>query len=376
MDRVDAPKLLRGALVGYGVIAHGHFLGYRSRPCFSIDVIVDICAARREAAKAEFPHARVYADLRDALRAEQLHFVDICTPPSSHLEHMLLALEHGMLALCEKPLLMRAADVSPLMAAIEASADSVVYACHNYRFAPSILAMKAALSAICDAPVGGHFRIVRTGHARGVEDWNCDWRRDPLISGGGILRDHGPHAIYLAEHFMAAPVSAVACELQWPRSGPWSTTEDVAHLDLYFDDVVVQVDLSWAGTARHTSYRIDTDGGSVQLNTDELTVTLRGGATRSVLPSEFDDPSHGAWFVALLDDVLARRNDTEAMTQLLGDAVRTIRVIDAAYESAATGAAVVQVEPQGWTRALGDRTAAKEPTSALGSRPQCRHVAG
>src|ERR1700694_335063 len=99
---------LRGAVVGYGFIAsRGHLPAYLERAKRQGDVEItaaaDVCPARRERAQRELPGVRLYSSYQALLRAEadDLDFVDICTPPSAHLDIAQAALERGLHVLCE-----------------------------------------------------------------------------------------------------------------------------------------------------------------------------------------------------------------------------------------------------------------------------------
>lgn len=344
LESMAEGSVLRGALVGFGVIGEGHLDGYRRQRDFVVDVVVDKSPERRRAARLQLPNASIYGNLQEALGSEQVDFVDICTPPSEHLEHVLAGLEHDLLVLCEKPLLVHAGDIPHVTTAMTTS-SGCIYPCQNYLFAPSIKAMKAALDEVDGSPVSAYFRITRSGHARGISDWNPDWRRDRSISGGGILADHGPHAIYLAEYLLGSQVEEVSCRLQFPEGDEWSETEEVAELDLHFAGVIVHVDLSWRGQSRHSSYEIETDRGLVRLVGDDLITAKHRSVDHSSVPSAFDDPRHGSWFADLFADAHARRNDRNANARLLADALRNVRTIDSAYASSAIDGAPLLINP-------------------------------
>ena len=86
---------------------------------------------------------------------------------------------------------------------------------------------------------------------------NPDWRRDQSYSAGGILRDHGPHAIYLLLSLLGQQprdVSVVTGSLA--RSRPnGCTTEDTALLRLRCDEgAECEVSLTWAAGHRSSRY--------------------------------------------------------------------------------------------------------------------------
>ena len=324
-----------GVLVGFGVIAEGHAAGYRRQAAMEIVAVVDPSPERRCAAESALPGVRTYSSLDAALDRERPGFVDICTPPMLHWPLMVACLDRGIDVLCEKPLVMDGQEAAALCSALSASKGRL-YPCHNYKFAPAVRAMAEHLTA-CGPVLGGEFTTVRCGHALGVPEWNAHWRRQRSIGGGGILRDHGPHSIYLAEHLVGRPVTRVSCRLRYPAAGPWRTTEEEAAIALFFDDVVINVRLTWNGSERSTRYFVSTDGGAVALVGDEVEIVSDGRRTVQTFPSAFDDPRHGSWFALMLEDAAARLQDPEGTRPLTGEAMRTIAAIEGAYRSANEG---------------------------------------
>jgi predicted dehydrogenase len=265
-----------------------------------------------------------------------LDFVDVCTPPDSHCHYVLNALERGCHVLCEKPLVAQRAELDRLRAAVRTHAG-VLYPAHNYLFSPACRLVAELLR--CDLRareqgVRARFTTIRVGHATGVPEWSPDWRRDPRISGGGILMDHGPHSVYLVCDLLGAVPRRVRCTLRTSPASSFPMTEDEALLDLEFDDAVVDVELSWQGSARSTRYEfwnaagtVRWDGDVVELRTDRRHETWSTG-------SGFDDRTHRTWFGPLLAEAREAWLSGDRMSQRLEQAMTTIGVISTAYESA------------------------------------------
>jgi predicted dehydrogenase len=336
---------MRGAIVGFGFIAMGHLSGYAQSDELSLVAAVDASPARRQLAEDAFGLA-AYPDFDELLAHEQLDFVDICTPPSSHRRYSALGLANDLHVLCEKPVFMPAEDgFADLMNDIWAS-DRVFYPCHVYKFAPILHSMKAIISTAGFGPVrGADFRTLRCGHAVGVPEWRPHWRRQPEISGGGILRDHGPHSIYLAMELTGGTPTEVSCIMGSLRSGGHADTEDTVLIRVRCaEDTEINLTLSWAAGFRSTTYSIVGTSGSVVVDGDNLAYTVGGEVARSVITSGFDDPSHKDWFVHMLADFVATVADPRRQADLIREALLTSFVIEAAYRSAADGGHWVAVE--------------------------------
>lgn len=339
---------MQGVIIGFGTIAMGHAVGYSQVDGLDVVAVVDPSPARRAAATRRFG-LRSYASIAAMLDGEAPDFVDVCTPPSSHLDHVRLALAHGLHVLCEKPVLLPGGPGSgyaEVLAEIRA-ADRIVYPCHNYKFAPILALMddvvgRPDFGSVLDAT----FRTLRSGHAVGVPEWNPHWRRDPAVSGGGILRDHGPHSVYLATHLTGCAPVAVSCVTGNMRRDRWTDTEDTAMLTIRCaDGVQVVLDLTWAAGFRRSSYAVTGSNGSIAVENDDVRYTVGGRVERTVLPSNFDDPSHTDWFRRMFVDFLATVDDPDRMEPLLQEALTTSLVIDSAYASAADGGRWTAVEP-------------------------------
>ena len=187
MEAKNNGRRLKGALVGYGFIgASGHTPAYLQRSDVEIAAVVDGCAARRARVAELLPRARVYPSV-DALFASgtRLDFVDIATPPSDHFALSREALRRGIHVLCEKPLTTDVADAEAL-AACAVAERRVLFPCHNYRFAPTIRAIDEIIaSGRIGRVTSVTLETFRPTHAKGVAEWNPDWRRQQRWSGEG-----------------------------------------------------------------------------------------------------------------------------------------------------------------------------------------------
>ncbi len=332
-----------GAIIGFGTIATGHLLGYRQVESLSVVAVVDPVAARRQAAHTLDPQLRVYSTIAELFQHEHIDFVDICTPPYVHEYYIHTALTHGCHVLCEKPMLLAPAGYQRLAATAEA-ASRIIYPSHNYKFSP---VMRVLTETIRSGELGdlllGHFRTLRRGHARGVVEWQPDWRRDVAWAGGGILFDHGSHSVYLARHIAGLEPVAVSCILGCLKQDSYAATEDTAMLTIDFDGPKWSIDLSWSAGFRHTSYAIVGTRGSIVVENDMLRRTRAGAIDTQTIVSHFDDPLHSAWFGMMLTDFLAAVQAASASSALWIEPFVTSLVISKAYESASQGGVWVEI---------------------------------
>ena len=135
------------------------------------------------------------------------------TPPCDHARVARDALSQGLHVLCAKPLATSGPDARS-MAMQAREMRRVIYPCHNYKHAPVIKAVRKIL----DAGLIGPVRLVtlqtfRNTHARGVDEWRRDWRRENRFSGGGIAMDHGSHTFYLAFDWLGAFPTSISAKM-------------------------------------------------------------------------------------------------------------------------------------------------------------------
>jgi predicted dehydrogenase len=356
MKEGNMTRPLRGALIGFGFIAeNGHAPAYAARAesygDLGLVAIADGCRARQEHARRCFPSLPIYPDVESLLsdRALALDFVDIAVPPCDHVSIAHAALDRGLHVLCEKPLGTEPDAVRGLLGHA-LLARRVVFPCHNYKHAPVVKAVHAALGS---GAVGDVQRVTlqtfRPTHARGVPEWRPDWRRQRCISGGGIGMDHGAHTFYLAcEWLRSAPVSVTATM----RSQPEHDTEEDFACTVSFPTGMVSGYLSWAAGVRKVLYTIHGERGAIRVEDDDLEVTSRDPATptgwrvdRSRIASEWGDASHAAWFTSLFGDFLTAIGEQQFVGHEALQALTCVELICAGYASAHQGGRVVWLRP-------------------------------
>jgi predicted dehydrogenase len=336
---------MQGAIVGFGFIAMGHMAGYSQVEGLSIVAAVDPSPARREHAGTAYG-IRAYPTVAELVAHERLDFIDICTPPRTHGEYAALGLSRGLHVLCEKPVFMPAEDRFGTLIDDIWSSDRVFYPCHVYKFAPILHSMRQVITAPGFGDVvGANFRTLRRGHAVGVPEWRPHWRREREISGGGILRDHGPHSVYLAMELTNRTPAAVSCLMGTMSSDGYGDTEDTALVRMRSEDgIETTLTLTWASGHRSTTYSIVGTSGTVVVDGDHLMYTDAGTLVRRTIASGFDDPSHKDWFADMLQDFLEMVADPTRQPNVIHEALVTAFVIESAYESAAEGGRWVDVQ--------------------------------
>ncbi len=321
--------MLRGAIIGFGAVAeNGHWPAYARSTDLEVVAVVDCSEERRAAARRLSAGLETFATIEELAQNTALDFVDICTPPALHAELVLAALRHGWNVLCEKPLVLDPADIEKIRGAVRESGRAVVPV-HNWKYAPII---RRATEALRSGTIGQlqHVEIetLRFEDCAAVDPANPSWRRNPAMAGGGILFDHGWHAIYLARHwFNQEPIGITAALHKVPDAG----IEDEATLKLDFRVGDANIFLTWRSSGRSNRMRLTGEHGGIAINDD--TLIIGDQSTRFDLALSRGS-HHADWFEAMLPDVAASFRSPEKSQAAFGEAAVCLSVIRRAYETA------------------------------------------
>jgi predicted dehydrogenase len=328
--------VLRGAFIGFGnVAANGHTPGWRARGDVKIVAATDAAESRREAFHGAVPDGRWHETVDDLLAREDLDFVDICAPPGSHAALIERALSAGLHVLSEKPLVTRVEDAKPL-AETAARAGRVLHTVHNWLEAP----ICRKISRLIDEGAIGEVRSVswrtlRTQPAIAVSaDGVTNWRVDPAMAGGGILFDHGWHALYCVMRWAGVPVS-VAARLETRRFHE-HPLEDTASVDLTTAAGLSNIFLTWAADERSNTIDIDGEQGEIHVSGDAVVLKSNSRERRWPCPPSLAEGSHHPdWFGGVASDFVAAASGAAKSNQ--GQALLCARLIDAAQRSSTAG---------------------------------------
>ncbi|MEK9665386.1 MAG: Gfo/Idh/MocA family oxidoreductase, partial [Candidatus Nanopelagicales bacterium] len=135
----------RYALIGTGFFAQNHLHAWAEMPEVELVAVCDVDEERLAAAAAQFG-GTPYADAGELLQNEDVDFIDIATTPPTHRMMVELAAEHGVAALCQKPLAWEMADARAMVDAMKAK--NLPFMVHeNFRFQYPMRRIKALLDS-------------------------------------------------------------------------------------------------------------------------------------------------------------------------------------------------------------------------------------
>lgn len=126
---------LKGVCIGTGYFSHFQFEAWKR-----IDEveILAVCGTSVEKARKicdQYGFKNAYADLNEMLLAEQPDFIDIITPPNTHLQMCEMAVGRGVHIICQKPLAPTLKEAEQIANLIEKS-DVRMMVHENFRFMP------------------------------------------------------------------------------------------------------------------------------------------------------------------------------------------------------------------------------------------------
>lgn len=334
--------MLKGAVIGLGNVAvKGHIPAWLARTDVRITAAVDTDQGRRKCLAGPLARMAWYSDVAEMIDRERLDFVDICTPPAMHADLVRLALAAKLHVLCEKPLVTSVEDLRSIVH-LARKYGRALHTVHNWLHAAPLRAITAAIAA---GEIGGvrhvNWQTLRTRPAAGARNW----RIDRVISGGGILYDHGWHALYCVARWMGARPRTVSARLETRRFVEWDL-EDTATLVLEAGTVRSQIFLTW--TAGRRANRVEVTGENGRLVLEGATLRLervgRPPQTHDCAAVLSEGSHHPDWFAGVVSDFFsAIRAEAPDRAANLDEAVLCAKLIEGAIASDAAGGRPVAV---------------------------------
>ncbi len=294
----------------------------------AVEAVAEPSSVRREAASRSVPSARLYEGIDSLLAGEKaLDALIVCSPPKYHAAAVLEGVRAGIHVLCEKPLTLDPGAFAVIQT--ESAARNVcVYSINNWAFSPHwSRLLQVAASGRLGAVRHVEIRVLRTKPS--VSALPGDWRKDPAVSGGGILVDHGWHNLYLLRRLLGGEL-----ELAGTIMRPTGAVDEVATMLLQAPGVSGTIHLSWRASERSNSAFAYGELGTAELRDDSLTVKADGIEETIRLPEKLSGGSaHPDWLAAMwpaFEDECAGRGRGAN----LSEAAFCLATIRAAYDQA------------------------------------------
>ena len=325
---------LKAALIGSGMIAGTHITAMRNN---GIDVIgiysLDTASADR---LAEENHIRRYESIEELL-SDEADLAAVCTPSGTHADLAVTVMEHGKHVVVEKPIALTAADCRRIIQA-EQKTGMLCTPISQLRFSDIYCAVKSAV----DNEAFGRILLASLSmkYYRSPEYFAGSWHGTKKMDGGGALMNQGIHGIDLLCGLLGVPkqISGHVATLYHDIE-----VEDTAAASLVYSSGALGVIDASTAISHAKPRRLEICGtrASVTIEEDVLLsaegVDLTGGV-RTVSgswekPSAFGSELHTFQY----RNIGAAIRGEEPLCYTAIDAVNTVGVILAIYESSETG---------------------------------------
>jgi len=214
------------ATINWGIIGCGNVTEKKSGPAFKKIADSDLIAVmRRDAAKAADYASRHgvskwYSDADIMMSDADINAIYIATPPSSHLDYALSALQKGFNVYVEKPVTRNAAEARAMAEAVR-QGNSKLTVAHYRRAVPMFLAVKKLLD---EQKIGDvrtvQIRMWQSRKPKLIADVETNWRVLPEFSGGGYFHDLAPHQLDLMLFYFGEPEKYHGFSLNQSASTP------------------------------------------------------------------------------------------------------------------------------------------------------------
>lgn len=177
-----------------------------------------------------------YTDAAKMIDQADINAVYIATPPDSHLDYTLMALEAGKDVYLEKPMAMSVDECQTINQAIQQSGRKLVVA-HYRRALPAFMKVKSLIEGeAIGKPKLALLRILQPSNSSIIAQTETNWRVQPEVSGGGLFHDIAPHQIDLMLNYFGNPVSYHGNALNQAQLYP---ADDTVNGSIVFDNQVL-----------------------------------------------------------------------------------------------------------------------------------------
>lgn len=341
---MNSARRLRGVGIGAGYFAPFQYEAWTRIPEVEITAIYNRTEERARAIMAQYAVPRYYADWREMLAAERPDFVDIITPPDTHEAMCAYAAELGVHIICQKPLA-PTLDASQRIVG-NAAAVGVRFMVHeNFRWQPWYRAIKKVQR---DGTIGAFT------HVNFLMRMGDGWGEDAYLARQPFFRDYPRLLIYETGvhfidtfRFLLGEVTSVMAHIT--RMNPLIRGEDTAQILLGLESGATAIwdanryNETEAEFPRYTFGQLRVDGTHGHLTMDaESTIRVkRLGEPIVELQYERERKNFAGDCVYALQrhfvDCMLSGGEFESSGN---DYLKTVRVVEAAYESAMTGQVV------------------------------------
>ena len=188
-------------MIGVGIIGCGLIGNKRARALGANAKLIGCADIDIQRAKSLAKNdAKVFENWRDLLAMPEIDMVIVATLHDSLAEITLEASNQGKHVFVEKPAARCASELEQLIYTLK-DKNIKIHVGFNHRYHKAMLKAKK----IIDSGALGELMFVRARYGHGGRlGYDREWRANPELSGGGELKDQGPHLVDLSRWFLGA----------------------------------------------------------------------------------------------------------------------------------------------------------------------------
>jgi len=354
-------ETIRLGIIGTGFARTTQLPAFRACADARVVVIASGHRANAEQVAREFDIPNVADSWREVVARPDVDLVSIVTPPVTHAEIALAALDAGKAVLCEKPMALNAAETDA-MRGRAAEMNALALIDHELRLLKGRQHLRARLHA---GEIGRvrHIRFTFRADSRASATRAWDWWSDAR-AGGGVLGAIGSHAVDACRWLLGAEVTSVCAQLAThvserpdERTGERRkvTTDDEANLLLRFADGAlttgttgaISLSMVESGQTEHSLAVFGERGALMIAEPEELfRAELGAGKWERIAHAPTPHASgmrDGSWargftvFACEIVNALRAGRNTVAQAATFADGHRTQLVLDAARRAHESG---------------------------------------
>lgn len=341
-------KSLKFAVIGCGFWAQYQIAAWKELPDAQLVAVCDLDEDKAKATAGKFNVPHYYTQASELFENESLDFVDIITNVETHATFVEMAAANRIAAICQKPL---GPDLKTAHKMVETCQQAGVplFVHENFRWQAPIRQLKSILAS-------GEIGDVFKGRVTFCSAFPV-FENQPFLAelDRFILTDIGSHILDIVR-FLFGEVDNLRCLTR--RVNPDIKGEDVANVLMQMKNGShCYAEMSYASLMEKEAFPetfvlVECSKGSVHLGHDfKLKITTRDGTKElTVPPSLYDwvNPDYALVQSCMVDlnrDFLTALQKGKPAEITGIDNYRTMQLVYACYDSAATGQVITIEEP-------------------------------
>ncbi len=284
---IDPSRPVRIAFLGCGHAAELHsktLSGFSKVKRYYASRIPDKAATFNK----RFNGSGFFSDYSDAIESPDIDVVLILTPPDSHLDLSLEAIEAGKHVIVEKPPFLNSSDFDIVRESQRKTGVQVMVA-ENFFYKPALKFIREELE---DGTIG-EVKFIYLNAIKSQKTNN--WRDDEMVAGGGALFEGGIHWINFMSN-LGYQIKTIRGFLPGEHMGMDRSIQVVAK---YMEGPIATLMYSWEASTILGGLRLSKiygTRGSITFESDGTVIFVRGRKWKIAIPGLRDNSGYHAMF--------------------------------------------------------------------------------